>query len=249
MDAGFRVGMEVVRKKDETLAVITDITPAEVTLKLADGSLMQSSSEPFIEGAWKKHVPRAAAVQLSDWQQHAPGKSKEFLAAVLKSKILVAMEEQLRKHQHDADLDIMLKPKDVISKRSFAQKQLSLPCATTRVDIKHGSFEAAGGSVYLGKASLLKGEDVAVVLNPATTLPKEDGASAFVNPFWLVPTTHRREDANMELVGLKATVQVGNIQLPVLRNFRKISEGDSLLLFKLKDVEESTEPASKKARK
>ena len=261
-DLGFEVGQDVLRKADGVVAKIDKITPDFVHLISAqDGALVRASSESFVTGKWKKHVPKADPQLLEGWAAYSPGNSQEMLCSVIKGAVFKAMLEQYYEFKHEDAIQIFLKPsRDVKVCKGFQCHHLKLPCATSRLEIKSQGDKVAQGALQLGKLKVGTGKDLIMFMTPVVQMPKVDGAVAFVNPAWVMRTTTDRDEANMELSGSGrsgwSNQQLHNpsskIALPIIRNFKALSEGDSLVLYRpdlaKSEVVEELQPLAKRRK-
>ncbi|CAE7809241.1 unnamed protein product [Symbiodinium sp. CCMP2592] len=192
-ELGFQVGNMVMRKADEVVGTIKKMTADHVDLVLQDFSACRVSSQSFVEGLWRHHVPKAEAVPLPDCR-------------------------------------------DVQVSKDFGQGKLCLPVTSPRLDIRSSSSTSPSGSI---KAGCIKtsSEDHILYILPMVQFPKDGQGSGqgFVNPTWIMRTTSDRTEANMEVVGKgseKLTPDYRKIQLPYVKNIRKVSAGQSLLLYR-----------------
>ena len=261
-DLGFEAGQDVVRKADGVVAKIDKITPDFVHLISAeDGALVRASAEAFVNGKWKKHHPKAEPQVLEGWTAFSPGNSQEILCSVIKGAVFKAMLDQYYEFKHEDAIQVFLKPsRDVKVCKGFKCNQLRLPCATSRLEIKSPGDKVAQGALPLGNIKVANGKDLTMFMIPVVQMPKVDGAVGFVNPAWVMRSTTVHDEANMELSGSGRSgwqnQQLHNpsskITLPTIRNFKALSEGDSLVLYrpelaKTEDVEE-LQPLAKRRK-
>ncbi|CAE7836393.1 unnamed protein product [Symbiodinium sp. CCMP2592] len=255
-ELGFQVGNMVIRKADEVVGTIKKMTADHVDLVLQDFSACRVSSQSFVEGLWRHHVPKAEAVPLPDWSAHAPSVSKDFVFSCVKSVVLLQMREQWMAFTEATALDVFVKPRDVQVSKDFGQGKLCLPVTSPRLDIRSSSSTSPSGSI---KAGCIKtsSEDHILYILPMVQFPKDGQGSGqgFVNPTWIMRTTSDRTEANMEVVGKgseKLTPDYRKIQLPYVKNIRKVSAGQSLLLYRPEtgkpEQPEALRPLSKKLR-
>ena len=256
LDQGFEVGMTVIRKADKQVGVIQSITAEHVLLDL-DGKQFKAASESFIEGKWKRHTAAKDPEELAEWIQHSPLESPDFSIGIARGSILQAMYDQYSNFAEEKNLKIFLKPKGVLSKKHFAVNILKVPVATTRIDFKTAGQKSQPGSLKIGIIEGF-GETLNVSIVPLFTAPK-DSQKGFVSPAWAMQTSTNKEECNMEVHGWakgwenQKIHEVDAVQVPCIRNFKKISAGDHLILYRPEmarsEPVEALEPVAKKARK
>ncbi|CAE6937675.1 unnamed protein product [Symbiodinium sp. CCMP2592] len=113
---GFDKGVQVIRKADDVVAVVEEIQPDKVTLRLEDGSLVKSSTTAFIQGKWKKHTEKSQPTEVEQWWESSPSASPDFLSSVVKGRVIWAMHQQYEAFKHEKSLQIFSKPKDRLDK-------------------------------------------------------------------------------------------------------------------------------------
>ena len=261
LELGFDKGVQVIRKADEVVAVIEEILPDRVILKLvSDGSLVTSSSAAFINGKWKKHSEKTQPTELEQWWASSPSASPEFLAATIKGRVLLAMLQQWEGFKHEKSLQVFSKPKDVKSLRAFPVGALTVPITTSRVDIRPSAQAGLQVAIMIGSMKGA-GPDMAVYILPTVSFPKDTNIG-FVSPAWVMKASCDKDECNVELANpsknwnkQKLEKLTATIHLPFLKNFRKIEAEDSLILYrpdlaKVDDIEklQPVTPAPKKAR-
>ena len=247
---GFDVGQRVERKADGASGVITEITAEHVVLQTAGGQLKEATAEGFVEGLWQKATERQAPEMVHDWATRAGPASVEFQRCLLRSQIFEALRQQHEDLMPDlADaVSVSQKPREIRALQDFAAKGLVVPVTTTRVDIKREEDAEHGAGLIIGKvvSNTIK---FVLVLQPATVWPTSSG-EGFVNPAWVMKTTTSREEANMEVSFPAGKKGKEPFQLPVIRNFCKVTQDSVLVLHrKAKEQEpEELKPVPKKRR-
>ena len=266
VELGFDKGVQVIRKADEVVAVIEEILPDKVILKLGgDGSLVTSSAAAFINGKWRKHSEKAQPSELEQWWASSPSASPEFVAATIKGRVLLAMLQQWEGFKHEKSLQVFSKPKEVKSLKAFPVGALAVPITTTRVDIRPSAQAGLQGAIMIGGMKGA-GPEMSVYILPSVSFPK-DSNIGFVSPAWCMKASSDKEECNMELVSPNKTwnkqsleKMTASIHLPLIKNFRKIQAEDSLILYrpdlakaddieKLEPVPVTPAAPKKKARK
>ena len=236
-ELGFDVGVQVYRKADEVIATVDEIKPEVVTLKMPDDSLVTVSSESFISGKWRRHSEKPQPTLLVDWWTSSPASSPEFLAATIKGRVMLAMLQQYEAWKHEKSLQIFTKPKDVQALKVFPSGALQVPIASSRVDVRPSSQDGLQGSIRIGCIKGL-GQDLSVYIVPSVTFPK-DNSTGFLNPAWIMKASSEKTECNVELVGPSKTWAnqrldklTSVVQLPCIKNFRKIDIEDSLVFYR-----------------
>jgi hypothetical protein len=228
-DAGFDVGMRVVRKADQCEAEIVRMLAEIVELKKEDGTLWQASAQAFVSGQWKRQPPKKDEVKIS-WTD--VGDSLDFQAAVLRSRVLLALQEQHASCKDSKKVEIFIRPvRDVQAQGPHAVGKLRLPCTTTKVEIKPASHPPPANAICIGAARDFQ-EETLVYLMPAVTLPKE--GEACTSPVWMMKTTCDKDEGNMEILPKQLHKQKirSPVQAPYVSNFRKLAAGESLILYR-----------------
>ena len=256
LDQGFEVGMTVIRKADKQVGVIQAITAEHVQLDL-DGKQFKASSDSFVEGKWKRHTAVKDPEEMDEWIKHSPLESPDFSIGIARGSIFQAMYDQYSNFAEEKSLKIFLKPRGVVSNKTFATNILKVPVATTRIDFKAAGQKSQPGAIKIGIFEGF-GETLEVSIVPLFTAPKAS-QQGFVSPAWAMQTSSKKEEANMEIQGWakgwenQKIHEVDVVQVPCLRNFKKISSGDHLILYRpdlaRSEPVEVLEPVSKKARK
>ncbi|CAE7788980.1 unnamed protein product [Symbiodinium sp. CCMP2592] len=249
---GFRVGDFVERKADGLQATVKVVGAEKVVLELQDGSQVEGSAQSFLDGHWKQSAPRSDPVRFDSWPSVVGFKSFEMQALLLRARIVHAMEEQFEKLMGAKSvalgLTVYQKPRDVRAHEDLAVRQLQLPVTTTRIEIRSAA-EDPSNSIVVGRTTLA-GKDVWVILSPVTTWPTAT-CEGFLNPSWLMRPSAVRKEANCELVGIPAK-PADPFELPVIKNFKKISQNESLVLYRPGNKSpapvEVLQPLSKKAK-
>ena len=249
--AGFTIGMNVQRKQDKVLATITDVGNDVVTL-LVGADLVTVSADSFLKGLWKEVVAKKEPEKV-DWVKIAPDKSESLSQIAMKGFVAQAMLDQWGEIMKNPDQFQVMNPKNVKVSEEFAKHKLQLACATNKILFEKNEGDPSSG-LQLG---LTKG--YRVILQPSNVFPKDEApGQGFLNPFWVMKTSEKKDDCNMEIYGLTANRDLdslGNdesVPLPFARNFKKVSPGESLVLFskaaKRTDPVEKLEPAAKRHR-
>ena len=249
---GFRVGDFVERKADGLQATVKQVGSAKVVLELQDGSQVEGSAQSFLDGDWKHSAPRNDPVRFDSWPSVAGFEAFEMQALLLRARIVHAMKDQFEKLMGEGSVALGLivyqKPRDVRAHEDLAVRQLQLPVTTTRIEIRSAA-EDPTSSIVVGRTTLA-GKDVCVALSPVTSWPTAT-CEGFLNPSWLMQPSAVRKEANCELVGMPAK-PADPFELPVIKNFKKISKNESLVLYrpdnKSKSPVEVLQPLSKKAK-
>ena len=240
VELGFDKGVQVVRKADEVVAVVEEIQPDKVTLKLAsDGSLVTCSANAFIQGKWKKHTDKSQPIQVGEWWESSPCASPDFLISTVKGRVMLSMLQQYEAFKHEKALQIFSKPREVKSLKAFAVGALQVPICTNRVDIRPSSQAGSQGAILIGSMKGA-GADMSVYIVPSVTFPK-DGNIGFISPAWCMKASCDKEECNCEVSAPTAAKNFSkqklekmsaSIHLPSIRNFRKIEVDDSLVIFR-----------------
>lgn len=256
-DLGFAVGMKVVRKADEQEGTIMEMSADKVRLKLGDGKLYEASSESFVQGRWKQHVAKAEPVLFKDWVKFSPPKSEEFSIAVVKGLVFQSMWQQYEDLKKE-NLDVFLKPsKEVQVKSNHPVHTLKLPIASTRVDCRIVSEKLPPGAVQVALLATAGNKATHTIsVLPTFQAPKAGSTQGFMNPVWIMKCTSDYEEGNVEIFGgnkQKLTCASTSVNLPFVRNYKKLQQGDSLVLWrpdqqKSEEVE-ALQPVVKKAKK
>ena len=258
VDAGFSVGMQVVRKADEVSGTIVDISADKVKLRLAGGKLREASSEAFVQGKWKKYNPKTEPVKLN-WWPCSPLSSQDFVHAAVKGYLLSFLHEQFEELMKATrkQVEVYVKPgKDVKVTSQFGVGALKLSVATNRVDFRLEGESLLQGAIRVG---LTKGVGPNMKQQFVVSILPAFNAQNFANPAWAMKCSADREEANMELRGpnngwdkQRLGCSTASIALPVFENYKALEAGESLIYFSphtraSHDVETLT-PVSKKAR-
>ena len=226
---GFDVGQRVERKADGASGVITEITAEHVVLQTAGGQLKEATAEGFVEGLWQKRDGARLGHSRRPRLGGIPALPPAF--------------PDLRSPQAAARGS-----REIRALQDFAAKGLVMPVTTTRVDIKREEDAEHGAGLIIGKVvwNTIK---FVLVLQPATVWPTSSG-EGFVNPAWVMKTTTSREEANMEVSFPAGKKGKEPFQLPVIRNFCKVTQDSVLVLHrKAKEQEpEELKPVPKKRR-
>ena len=216
---GFFIDQKVIRKKDKQEAVIRKIGNDTVQLDVA-GELHTVSSTSFLDGDWKE-VAVKRDPSAFDWVNSSIVKSPDFTWACMKGHILESMRKQFNdfKMEHLA----VYNPRDVKAAKPFAIGKLILPCCTHKVSLIEGD-DVAG--LVIGKF-----ETKHVVIGSCNQFPKDDHEKGCISPFWSVRTNPDKEKCNMsvhvKVVELKFSSE---LNLPIMKNFKKVEAGESLVL-------------------
>ncbi|CAE7205345.1 unnamed protein product [Symbiodinium sp. CCMP2592] len=255
-DLGFAVGMKVVRKADEQQGTIMEMSADKVRLKLSDGKLYEASSESFVQGRWKEYVVKPEPVLCKDWLNFSPPKSEEFIIAGVKGLVFPSMWHQYENLKNEK-FDVFLKPsKDVQVKSTYNVHSLKLAIASPRVDCRLVSETLPPGALQVGLFATA-GSKPTHTISVLPTFQAPKAGSGFINPLWLIKSTSDREEGNLEIVGAnkqqKLTCLSTSVNLPMVRNYKKLQAADSLVLFrpdqhKAEEIE-NLQPVQKKARK
>ncbi|CAE7265657.1 unnamed protein product, partial [Symbiodinium microadriaticum] len=188
VELGFDKGVQVIRKADEVVAVVEEIQPDKVTLKLAsDGSL----------GKWKKHTDKSQPIQVGEWWESSPCASPDFLISTVKGRVMLSMLQQYEAFKHEKALQIFSKPREVKSLKAFAVGALQVPICTNRVDIRPSSQAGSQGAILIGSMKGA-GADMSVYIVPSVTFPK-DGNIGFISPAWCMKASCDKEECNCEV--------------------------------------------------
>jgi hypothetical protein len=160
---------------------------------------------------------------------YAPLQNKDYLNLEIQAAIVMELAELQRAHEQVMwdRLKVQLKPsKCVLCTQKITKGKLTLVPATLAV--KHASTRT---------------DDIFQVTTPSEdyfwlsatmTIPKAEGDSGFLNPCFLVNTTTTQEEANMHIVFVKSKRVAGGIEVPMLKNFREIREGETLSILREK---------------
>ena len=142
-----------------------------------------ASCDGFIGGQWREYR-RGAPPKVWVTKTIDPSHSWPFAVAILKARITSAMTAQWEvKGKSTLNSLEMQTPKNLLALSDFAEK-LQLGCATLRELVEVPSSD-----------------------DPSST-------KGFANPCWWMKTTcEKKEDANMEWVGLNPTHDLGNLDL------------------------------------
>ena len=251
---GWEIGMKVIRKADKMQGEVIEIENDAVTVRHVDASEWKYSPQSFLEGKWKELVAKAPPT-LVDWTKCPVIDSPEVASQRLKGWILHCMAEQWADKMKDTgSIEVQCNPKNVRVTKNFATGKLILPCATSRILLEKQEGDAGG--LVIGTFDSLR-----VVLAGSTVFPREaepgkpPPPKGSINPFWIVKATEKKDDANMQLITVNQNRELKldtEVALPIMKNFKKIDAGDSLLVFsselskkRLQDVET---PVPKRAR-
>ena len=232
---GWSVGMAVVRKADKQEGEILDIQNQKVTVLHPDGNAFEYSCSSFVEGQWKQ-APKKKDPELVEWANFPVIETAEMCSHRMKGRIADAMVEQWSDKMtlHGA-IEVQCNPKDVKVNKDVASGKLVLSCAMSRILFEKPQGEPSG--IVIGMYDSHR-----VVIANSTAFPKlkEDGSGEMTrgsfNPFWIVKVTDEPEKANMKLTGVQSTQNLKldpsvNINLPLMRNSKKLESGDSLVLY------------------
>ena len=237
---GFYVGQRIQRKADHMEATIRSIGNDSVQLNV-NGEVLKASSDSFLQGLWKEVAVKRDPLAL-DWSKSSVVKSFDFKWACMKGLILEAMRNQFNAIKIE-DLAVYI-PRDVKAEKPFAIGKLILPCCTNKVSLIEGD-DSAG--LVIGTFVKKK-----VVLGSCNQFPKDDDAGC-LNPFWICKTSPDKEKCNMvfhvKMVEFKMSA---DCTLPVMKNFKKVEAGDSLVVHQpdtsKKSQVEELQPVLKRQR-
>ena len=248
---GFSPGMTVLRRADQTKGVIKAITHEGVVLKLWEtDEEVVASCDSFLKGKWREVKEKAPRKSIDDWGKISQDESLPWHMSMLRAKIMHSMDEQWQ-HLGFQIADLKVEVKNVIAAKDFSVNKLDMGVATMKINIIPDDPETESDGIQIG---MFRGHRVMLVGN--CVLPKESETNpnqGFLNPTWFVKTSSKKTESNMEWIGFtpKADLDIEGwkVQLPSIRNFKKISQGDTLVLYQ-KQVSKTldVEPLTKKPR-
>lgn len=235
-ELGFRVGQPVIRKQDKVTATIVALKGDKVTLDICDGPISGTatvSAESFRKGQWKilKSVPEAK-LEVTDVPAHSALNSQEMTMAHTRGKIIDKLLQLEKQHKTVlTGVKVQLKPvRDVIAVQKFSIGALCLVPCTFKVESKE---KAPPQSIPIGMIRGIKFQLASCFVGP-----DKDGSldHSFIQPFWLIRSTHHQEKANMELVGsLNEDYDNSGLAVPLFKNIKVIADGDVLLRYAPKE--------------
>ena len=229
-DAGFKVGSWCRRKSDGQSGQIVSCQGGKVQLKQPDGNLGKVVLDVFLGGDWTVFTPKPEPVLITDVLQYAPSKHPDFEKQQMQAIMMLDMFDLQAKHEANsmlARLHMHLKPqKKVVAVAKIPKMKLTLvPCS---LQLKHGAKVPDDCFEVLPPVA-----DMHFWSAPMLVLPKAEGDPGFANFAFMIQTTHDEDVGNMEVSYIKSQ-RMSKIQLPVLKNHREITEGESLFIYKPK---------------
>ena len=243
---GFQIGQSVIRKADKTVGQIVKIEEVGVQLQLEDEDgnpqTVMASCDAFLGGQWREYR-RGAAPKVLVTKTIDPSHSWPFAVGFLRARIMSAMTAQWEVKGKSALTSLeMQAPKNLVALSDFAEKKLQLGCATLRVLVEDPSTAGTNGGIQIG---LFMKHRVVLAASNQFLKDSDDPSSnkGFANPCWWMKTCEKKEDSNMEWVGLNPTNDLGNLKkdvtLPYLRNFQYITSGDEIIVFQAATAKEA----------
>lgn len=149
-DAGFQVGMHVVRKADGTQGRIKSMTAQQVILEV-QGKEKAVSSMSFIQGLWKQQRVKSDAEVIEQWANQSPSSSLEFYHSMIRGRVFAAMYQKMKGIEKLA-VDLTSKPKSAVARIDFKKGQLKIPVISSRVDLKQDGA-ASANAICVGTAT------------------------------------------------------------------------------------------------
>ena len=168
--------------------------------------------------------------------------SKEWQFDAIKGICLATLHKRFGEQKsRDASslVDVWLNPACVRASVDIPKNKLQLSPASLQV-----SFVKASGMGYAAATVDINGEKKALYVHPHSSLEKQD--KLWKCPFWLVGTSMKPTEANLELHWWTDTVNGVEIRTPKLTNPEAIKAGD--LLVRLKPKSADTQPPAKKCK-
>lgn len=249
--AGFRPGMTVLRKADQIKGVINAISQDGVVLHLVGSNEeVVASCDSFLKGKWREIKENAPRKNIDDWGKISQDESLPWHMSMLRAKIMYSMDEQWQNLGFQI-ADLKVEVKNVIADKDFPVHKLDMGVATMKINIIPDDPETESDGIKIG---MFRGHQVMLVGN--CVLPKQHETNpnqGFLNPTWFVKTSSKKNEANMEWTGCTPTADLDiegwKIQLPSIRNFKRISKGDTLVLYQKQGRKTlDVEPLAKKPR-
>ena len=235
-ECGFEIGQFVRRKKDKVLCKIHEVQGEQVLLSIEDGPLTgmaHVATTSFLKGEWKM-VQAPSEAEMVDFLQATAESSSEARFQIMRGEIqkkLIALEGQHAGTAYKL-IQINTKPqRNVTCTKVIKKGKLQLVPTSLNISFKNpdqgSELNPAGASISLGQIE----DGFSAWLQSTFVLPKEE-REGFISPFWLIRTTAKLSDANMELSHVfEASDENHTLKIPVLKNSRDLSEGEVLMRF------------------
>jgi hypothetical protein len=245
IDAGFNVGVDVVRRQDKRRGTISVL--GEPSFVMSDtGDMLQVSAAELL-ALWKmidnKPGDSDEAEELVDFDQHVADQSPSFQTLVHKQLLIAQMSQLTIKHPlRVGDLRVFVKPKKVEVTAPVKKNDLVIVPVTLKIECKKEDIDDGPTplSVDVGCDGGFR-----FWLTSSNQLPNsKKNIAGFVSPFWLLTVSSTKEDCNMELHFFK------DVLIPVARNTKALSAGDTLVLYRptKEDQVQDTHAAKEKVR-
>jgi hypothetical protein len=245
-DAGFGVGVSVIRKQDKLVGTISFLGEPSKVMTHA-GQVIDVPVSKLVED-WKPQTQQAKDDEEElckpELSRCAADKAQAFRILVEKQSIIKELDLLSAKYPINVEkLKVMVKPREVYVRSACKKHELVLVPITLKVDHKKARDDE--GSVPLAALDLGVRGDVRLLLNSSNQQPNaKKNVLGFVAPFWWITTSIDKDDCNMELHCFK------DFSAPVARNFSALQPGDRLVLHRpaKDDVAEKEKPMSRKRK-
>jgi hypothetical protein len=153
---------------------------------------------------------------------------------VMRSALIMAVRCATAAHDNSADVVLYERPFEAAASKDYTVGALTLVPATNRISLRRPDDEA--------KAELGSSTDIPLQNGQIAKLKRRVDDS-FRPAFWFVARGSSESDANMKITSLKkVTVWVGDaaittVAIPVMKNVKKLKNGDKLVLPPLEDYQ------------
>ena len=145
-DHGWEVGMAVVRKADDLQAVISSMSDASVTLKLASEKFVTASVDSFLQNQWKVHKS-STEEEMATWNW--PRDNVEFEKSSFKCHVMACMWAEAIMWDRPCT-KVFAKPKKVVAELDFPIGKMKIPFIANKVDLKEESELLPVSCIHIG---------------------------------------------------------------------------------------------------
>jgi hypothetical protein len=217
-ERGFHVGQWVKRAADDTTANIVGFVQSNVIM-LVNGRKSTVPMQGFLNNEWKQTAEVLKPVVLSDLVSAAPTKYIDFKLNMVSGTIQRELYFLSEKYMDKLGMiEVQLVPeRQVRCKQDIEVGELVLVPSTLKVNRTKGDVDG-----QLKVVTSIK--DWNFVLGPFSC-PKDAG---YISPFFMVQSSVDKKTANMAITMVVTDIDA-SIQIPVLKNTKKLTSGTVLV--------------------
>lgn len=218
---GYLVGV-MVKHRSGAEGTIASVSNTNVAVQTEAGDSTDAPASQFLASEWTIVRPKTGP-HLLDLARFSFSSSQEFEAQVIKSRIMLAINELSRKHQDcEGGVEVLVKPNMVRAKRSFKTGSLVMVPTSMRIMYKIGTKSCVPTSGLRVETDISHIQFWLVKPTTMTTSSTE----GIVVPFWYLETS---SDPDAHNLAMTLSDQGGSIKIPVYKNIKAVLSGEALV--------------------